>query len=140
MERKLATRKCVKVISESGIQFIIDLSSLTSLQHNKCFYCNCEMNKQNGSPQQATREHLIDKWSSPRHKKINTPCNLVAACYYCNSSRGAVRNTVARSYYKTLAIGSKMKRSIDRTSSEKLYSLFGAVPQELFIKEKHVGT
>jgi hypothetical protein len=98
------------------------------------------MNKQNGSPQQATREHLIDKWSSPRHKKINTPGNLVAACQCCNASRGAVRNIIARNYYKTLAVGRKMKASVDSTSSEKLYSLFGAVPQELFMKGKYVRT
>jgi hypothetical protein len=114
-------------------KFVVELSSLIANQNNKCYYCGCEMNRHNTSPQQATREHLVDKWSSPRHQKINTPDNLVAACYHCNFSRGAARNRIARAYYKSQALKKKMKISVDNTSSSKLYSLFGPLPQTLFI-------
>ena len=90
------------------------------------------MNQTNKSPQQATLEHLIDKWSSPKHRKIECPTNLVAACFQCNNSRGSIRNRIARSYYKSKASAKGMKLAVASTSSQKLYSLFGPVPQQLF--------
>jgi hypothetical protein len=84
------------------------------------------------SLQQATLEHLIDKWSSPKHIKIEEHSNLVAACFHCNTTRGAIRNRIARNYYKTQAAKSNMKLAVASTSSRTLYSLFGAVPQQLF--------
>ena len=108
------------------------LSNLIQRQGNKCFYCHCEMDKVNKSPQQATLEHLIDKWSSPKHRKIELPCNLVAACHKCNNSRGAVRNRIARDYYKCKASEKGIKLAVASTSSRQLYSLFGPVPQTLF--------
>ena len=108
------------------------LFNLVSRQNNKCYYCSCEMTT-NKSPSQATVEHLIDKWSSPKHKKIETPSNLVAACFKCNNSRGAVRNRIARDYYKAQAAKKSMKLAVASTSSRTLYSLFGPVPQNLFV-------
>lgn len=112
------------------------LDSLILNQHNKCHYCNCEMNREAKSPQLATVEHLVDKWSSPKHQKIEDDTNLVAACFECNNTRGNVRNRIARSYYKTQAARRSMKLAVASTSSRTLYKLFGPVPQELFnVKE-----
>ena len=108
------------------------LSSLVAKQNNKCYYCNCEMNRIKKSPQFTTLEHLIDKWSSPKHRKIELPSNLVAACFQCNNSRGAARNRIARDYYKRKAAEKSMKLSVASTSSKNLYSMFGPVPQHLF--------
>ena len=108
------------------------LSELTQRQGNKCFYCSCVMNQINKSPQQATLEHLIDKWSSPKHRKIECSSNLVAACFHCNNSRGAVRNRIARDYYKRKASEKGIKLAVASTSSRNLYSMFGPVPQQLF--------
>jgi 5-methylcytosine-specific restriction endonuclease McrA len=90
------------------------------------------MNQINKSPQQATLEHLIDKWSSPKHRKIECSSNLVAACFHCNNSRGAVRNRIARDYYKRKASEKGIKLAVASTSSRNLYSMFGPVPQQLF--------
>jgi 5-methylcytosine-specific restriction endonuclease McrA len=109
------------------------LSSLISRQGNKCYYCDCEMNRTNGSDNLATVEHLVDKWSSPKHQKIESPSNIVAACFKCNNSRGAARNRIARDYYKTQAAKKSMKLAVASTSSRQLYSLFGPVPQNLFV-------
>ena len=108
------------------------LDSLITRQGNKCHYCNCEMNRENKSPQLATIEHLVDKWSSPKHRKIEDASNLVAACFECNTTRGAVRNRTARSYYKMVAAQRSMKLAVSSTSSRTLYKLFGPVPQQLF--------
>jgi len=108
------------------------LSTLISQQNNKCYYCSCEMNSVKNSSQQATVEHLIDKWSSPKHVKIDTPDNLVAACYRCNNSRGANRNRIARTYYKMQATKKSMKLRVSAISSKTLYKMFGPVPQNLF--------
>ena len=108
------------------------LSSLVSKQSNKCYYCNCEMNQIKKSSQLATLEHLIDKWSSPKHRKIELPSNLVAACFQCNNSRGSARNRIARDYYKRKATEKSMKLAVASTSSRTLYSLFGPVPRHLF--------
>jgi uncharacterized protein YaaW (UPF0174 family) len=109
------------------------LVSLITKQNNKCYYCACEMNQTPRSPQQATVEHLLDKWSSPRHKKIEDASNLVAACFQCNNSRGAIRNRIARDYYKRRAMERGVKLAVASTASRVLYSLFGPVPQQLFV-------
>lgn len=109
------------------------LNGLIARQNNKCYYCQCQMNDIHNSPSQATVEHLIDKWSSPKHRKIECPSNLVAACFDCNNSRGAVRNRIARDYYKLQAAKKSMKLAVASTSSRQLYSLFGPVPQNLFV-------
>jgi hypothetical protein len=113
---------------------IIDMTLLTLIQKqgNKCYYCSCEMNQTKKSLQQATIEHLLDKWASPRNRKIEAPSNLVAACFQCNNSRGAVRNRIARDYYKSQAAKKQMKLAVASTPSKILYSLFGSVPQQLF--------
>ena len=108
------------------------LSILIERQNNKCYYCDCEMNKVKKSPQLATLEHLIDKWSSPKHNKIDDESNLVAACFHCNNSRGNARNIIARGYYKGQAAKRNMKLAVSATSSKQLYKLFGPVPQQLF--------
>jgi uncharacterized protein YaaW (UPF0174 family) len=109
------------------------LVGLIANQNNRCYYCACEMNQIQRSPQQATVEHLIDKWSSPKHRKIESVSNLVAACFECNNSRGAVRNRIARDYYKLQAVKRSMKLAVASTPSRQLYSLFGPVPQHLFV-------
>lgn len=110
----------------------INLSTLQERQNNKCYYCTCEMNNINASPQRATVEHLVDVWSSPGHKKIWAPSNLVAACYQCNNTRGAIRNKIARDYYKRLASKKRCKLVVTSMSSADLYKMFGPVPQNLF--------
>jgi uncharacterized protein YaaW (UPF0174 family) len=91
------------------------------------------MNNINKSPQLATVEHLIDKWSSPKHIRIEDSSNLVAACFQCNNSRGNARNRIARDYYKLQAAKKSMKLAVASTSSRTLYKLFGPVPQNLFV-------
>lgn len=108
------------------------LYNLIINQDNKCHYCNCEMNREQKSPQRATVEHLVDKWSSPKHMKIEIASNLVATCFQCNNSRGAMRNRIARDYYKKQASLRGKKLAVASTSSKELYSFFGAVPQHLF--------
>lgn len=79
----------------------------------------------------ATIEHLIDKWSSPKHCKIESKDNLVAACFQCNNSRGSIRNLIARKYYQQIINKYGMKVKAANISSKELYKKFGAVPQEL---------
>lgn len=110
----------------------MNLLGLIIKQGNKCYYCQCEMNHHNKSPQQATVEHLVDKWSSPKHRKIESESNLVAACFQCNNGRGSIRNSIARDYYRRKAREQGMKLAVSSTSSRTLYSLFGPVPQHLF--------
>jgi hypothetical protein len=110
------------------------LTTLCERQNNKCYYCACEMNRIHNSDQQATVEHIIDVWSSPKHTKIDEDYNLVAACYRCNNSRGNIRSKIARKYYK-LNVGEKgikLKQPVSSTPSKELYRLFGPVPQNLF--------
>lgn len=114
------------------------LSTLIERQCNKCYYCQCEMNREAKSPQLATVEHLVDKWSSPKHQRIETADNLVAACFGCNNGRGAIRNRIARDYYKTQAAKRRMKLAVASTSSRQLYKLFGPIPQQLFSETNHV--
>jgi hypothetical protein len=113
------------------------LYNLILSQDNKCHYCNCEMNREQKSLKQATIEHLVDKWSSPKHMKIEIASNLVAACFQCNNYRGAIRNRIARNYYKKQASRQGIKLAVASTSSKKLYSLFGSIPQHLF-NEKEI--
>jgi len=108
------------------------LNTLIQRQGNRCHYCQCEMCTTSKSPNQATVEHLIDKWSSPGHRKIETADNLVAACFQCNNTRGAVRNRIARDYYKRKASQKGMKLAVASTSSRQLFKLFGPIPQNLF--------
>lgn len=110
----------------------MSLLSLVAKQNNKCYYCACEMNSITSSSQHATIEHLLDKWASPRNKKIESKSNLVAACFQCNNSRGNQRNKIARDYYKMQAAKKGMKLAVASTSSGILYKLFGSVPQHLF--------
>ncbi len=110
----------------------VPLSALIENQGNKCYYCGCQMNTDQKSPFQATLEHLVDKWSSPKHIKIELPSNLVAACFDCNNSRGSNRNLIARNYYKIQASKRNIKIAVASTSSRSLYKLFGPVPQNLF--------
>lgn len=109
-----------------------NLPNLISRQGNKCYYCNCEMNQTKKSLQQATVEHLVDKWSSKKHIKNDSPSNLAASCFHCNNSRGAARNRIARDYYKSQAAKKSMKLAVASTSSAVLYKMFGPVPQHLF--------
>ncbi len=90
------------------------------------------MNNIKNSNQQATVEHLLDKWSSPKHQKIECESNLVAACFQCNNSRGAKRNRIARDYYKEQVKNRNIKLAVASTPSAILYKLFGPVPQNLF--------
>jgi hypothetical protein len=117
-------------MNEQGVA--MNLFTLRYLQNNKCYYCKCEMEESLSSPYHATIEHLLDKWSSPQHEKIQNTSNLVAACHRCNNARGAVRNRIARAYYKDLAMKRGMKLAVASTSSKTLYKLFGPVPQHLF--------
>lgn len=110
----------------------VTIEELIVNQNNKCYYCSCEMNRTKNSKQQATIEHLIDKWSSPKHQKIEEESNLVAACYQCNNTRGSIRNKIARNYYKEMAVKKGMKVAVASTSSKNLYKMFGSVPQALF--------
>jgi len=114
----------------------ISLNSLIARQNNKCYYCACEMNQTQKSKQQATVEHLIDKWSSPKHIRIDQDSNLVAACFECNNSRGADRNRIAREYYKMQAAKRNMKLAVASTASRVLYKMFGPIPQHLFITKE----
>ena len=109
------------------------LAKLVARQQSSCHYCGVKMltDCKNGHLQQATVEHLIDKWASPKHNKIEDDSNLVAACYRCNNVRGNARNRVARSYYQRLIDAKQLKIKSASTSSKKLYKMFGPVPQDL---------
>jgi len=115
----------------------ISLGKLVHNQTNKCYYCACQMNRRQTSQQRATIEHLVDKWSSLGHVKIESDSNIVAACYQCNNERGVSRNRIARSYYRKQAIAQGMRISVDSISSKDLFLMFGAIPQHLF-NEKEI--
>lgn len=108
------------------------LEGLILKQNNKCYYCGCEMCRDSKSSSQATLEHLVDKWSSPGHKKIWDESNLAAACFKCNNDRGSVRNKIARNYYKIQAQKMNKKIAVASTPSAQLFKMFGPVPQHLF--------
>jgi 5-methylcytosine-specific restriction endonuclease McrA len=110
------------------------LAQLITKQQCKCHYCGTTMltDCTRAHPQQATLEHLIDKWSSPGHQKIEDDNNLVAACYKCNNTRGNARNVIARRYYQELINNAGMKKiKAASTKSRQLYKMFGPVPQDL---------
>jgi hypothetical protein len=77
-------------------------------------------------------EHLKDKWASPYHQKIEEDSNKVAACWKCNNTLGNRRNRIARSYYQRIIDDRKIQMKAASTQSNRLYKLFGPVPQELF--------
>ncbi len=110
------------------------LAELMLEQNCKCHYCGVEMLTEcvRGNPRQATVEHLVDKWSSPKHIKIEDDLNRVAACFSCNNTRGNARNKIARKYYQTLINNRGLKMKAASISSDKLYKMFGPVPQELY--------
>lgn len=112
------------------------LDELILKQNNNCYYCKCEMTRLKDAkeflPTNATIEHLLDKWASPGHRKINSAANTVAACSGCNNTRGAVRNRIARDYYKSVAQKKGIKLAVASTSSKNLLKMFGRVPQHLF--------
>lgn len=112
---------------------MITLAQLVDRQHRKCHYCGTTMltDCTQAHPQQATLEHLVDKWSSPKHIKIEDDSNLVAACNACNNTRGNSRNVIARRYYQTLINTAGLKIEAARIGSKTLYKMFGPVPQEL---------
>lgn len=110
------------------------LQSLITKQCNQCYYCKVEMTIKDSTkfkPTDATTEHLIDKWGSPKHQKIESEDNLVAACFQCNNTRGSIRNAIARRYYQEIINKYGMKVKAANISSKKLYKKFGPVPQEL---------
>lgn len=110
------------------------LQSLITKQCNQCYYCKVQMTTKDSTkfkPTDATTEHLIDKWSSPKHCKIESEENMVAACFQCNNTRGAIRNSIARKYYQQMINKYDMKIKAANVSSAELYKKFGAVPQEL---------
>lgn len=110
------------------------LQSLITKQCNKCHYCAVQMTIKDSTkfkPTDATTEHLIDKWSSLKHQKIESENNLVAACFQCNNTCGSIRNATARRYYQEIINKYGMKMKAANVSSKELYKKFGAVPQEL---------
>lgn len=113
------------------------LQSLIIKQCNQCYYCKVQMTIKDNTkfkptePTDATIEHLIDKWSSPKHQKIESEDNIVAACYQCNNTRGSIRNSIARKYYQQIINKYGMKLKAANICSRELYKKFGAVPQEI---------
>lgn len=114
------------------------LSKLVARQDNKCYYCKDKMSSSlSNISDRSTIEHLVDKWSSPKHAKIEAESNLAAACFKCNNTRGNIRNRIARDYYRTQARKYSMNISISSICSQDLYRMFGAVPQSLFNARNH---
>lgn len=113
---------------------MLTLHDLIVKQGCKCYYCGVTMltNCSKGDARQATVEHLVDKWSSPKHRKIEDDSNRVSACFTCNNTRGNIRNRIARSYYQNLIGKRGLKMKAASTASSQLYKMFGPVPQEMF--------
>jgi len=113
----------------------LHLESLVKDQNCKCYYCAAQMTFKTESKfkdTDATVEHLIDKWSSPKHVRSDARSNLVAACFNCNNTRGNKRNRIARDYYQSIINTKKLGVKAANISSKDLYKRFGAIPQELF--------
>jgi hypothetical protein len=111
------------------------LESLVKDQNCKCHYCAVQMTFKTEckfKDTDATVEHLIDKWSSPKHIKSDVRSNIVAACFKCNNTRGNARNRIARSYYQGVINKKNLGIKAANISSKDLYKRFGAIPQELF--------
>ncbi len=112
-----------------------DLAGMVAAQDGKCHYCGRQMITTHRDKHCATVEHLKDKWASPNHVKDNSPENLVAACWECNHTRGAVRNKLARKYYQRIIKERKLDMQAASTESAVLYKMFGPVPPEVFQTE-----
>lgn len=110
----------------------IDLKAMVESQQGKCHYCGCEMIIGRRDKHSATVEHVRDKWASPKHIKDHSPENLVAACWECNHTRGAIRNKLARKYYQRIIKERKLDMQAASTESAILFKMFGPVPQEVF--------
>ena len=110
----------------------IDLKAMVESQQGKCYYCGCDMITTHRHRHCATVEHLKDKWASPQHIKDNSPENLVAACWECNHTRGAIRNKIARKYYQRIINEKKLTMQAASTESAKLFKMFGPVPEKVF--------
>lgn len=113
----------------------LHLDSLVKEQNCKCHYCASQMTfktKHKFKDTDATVEHLVDKWSSPKHVRSDARSNLAAACFKCNNSRGNARNRIARDYYQSIINKKNLGIKAANISSKVLYKKFGAVPQELF--------
>jgi hypothetical protein len=108
------------------------LSDLVEAQEGKCHYCGCDMITTHRDRHCATVEHLKDKWASHKHVKDESPENLVAACWECNHTRGAIRNKLARKYYQRIINAQKLKMHAASTESAVLFKMFGPVPPEIF--------
>jgi hypothetical protein len=121
-------------LSQFWFIIMLTLHELIVKQECKCHYCGVTMltDCSRGNPYQATVEHLKDKWSSPKHRKVEDDSNKVAACFKCNNTRGNVRNIIARRYYQTLINNRSLKMKAASTNSGQLFKMFGPVPQELF--------
>lgn len=111
---------------------VIDLAAMVEAQDGKCHYCGREMIVGKRDRYCATVEHLKDKWASPKHIKDNSPENLVAACWECNHTRGAIRNKLARRYYQVIIKEKKLQMHAANTESAILFKMFGPVPLEIF--------
>ena len=113
----------------------LHLENLVKDQNCKCHYCAIQMTFKTDSKfkdTDATVEHLIDKWSSPKHILSDARSNLVAACFKCNNSRGNARNRIARDYYQSIINKKKLGVKAANLSSKALYKKFGTIPHELF--------
>lgn len=113
----------------------LHLDSLVKSQSCKCYYCAVQMTFKSEckfKDTDATVEHLVDKWSSPKHVRSDARSNLVAACFKCNNTRGNARNRIARDYYQSIINKKKLGVKAANISSKALYKKFGAIPQELF--------
>jgi len=113
----------------------LHLDSLVKEQNCKCHYCAAQMTfktEYKFKDTDATVEHLVDKWSSPKHVRSDARSNLVAACFKCNNSRGNSRNKIARDYYQSIINKKNLRIKAANISSKALYKKFGAIPQELF--------
>lgn len=113
----------------------LHLENLVKDQNCKCHYCAAQMTFKTDSKfkdTDATVEHLVDKWSSPKHVRSDARSNIVAACFKCNNNRGNARNKIARDYYQSIIDKKNLGVKAANISSKDLYKKFGAIPQELF--------
>lgn len=113
----------------------VPLKTLVAEQDGCCYYCKVLLTVGDTRVKKdtdATVEHLVDKWSSPKRHKNNERSNLVAACFKCNNTLGNLRNRVARTYYQGLIDKAKTPVRAANISSAELHKMFGPVPQNLF--------
>lgn len=62
------------------------LDRLCYMQKNRCHYCGTGMTRRDNSPTMATVDHIVPRISGGRNNRKN----IVAACKWCNSSKGAL--------------------------------------------------